>query len=76
MQTLVYQINIVPKWQIKGYENYFVSDKNKVHNLKTGRELKMQLKVYTKGYYLNSKFISLCVLRGLLVKIKTEKPPF
>lgn len=73
---LVYQINIVPKWQIKGYDNYFVSDKNKVHNLKTGKELKMQLKGYTKGYYLNSKFVSLFILRGLLTKIEKQNAPF
>lgn len=33
---LNYQTNIIPKWLIKNEPNYFVDDKNKVYNFKTG----------------------------------------
>lgn len=71
-----YQINIVPKWQIKDEPNYFIGTDNKVYNLKTGKKLQMQIKGYTKGYYLSGKFYSLKQLRLLLEKIRTEKIPF
>ncbi len=67
---LVYKPNIVPKWNIKTEENYFVASDNKVYNLKTKKKLQMQLKGYTKGYYLSGKFYSLIQLRKLLVKIE------
>lgn len=73
---LNYQTNIIPKWLIKNEPNYFVDDKNKVYNFKTGKPLQMQLKGYTKGYYLSGKFYSLIKLRPLLIKIKKEKLPF
>lgn len=71
-----YQINIVPKWQIKDEPNYFIGTDNNVYNLKTGKRLQMQLKGYTKGFYLSGKFYSLKQLKLLLDKIKTEKIPF
>ena len=71
-----YQINIIPKWHIKNEPNYFVDDKNKVYNLKTGKAIQMQLKGYTKGFYLSGKFYSLIKLRPLLVKYKKEYCPF
>ena len=72
----IYQINIVPKWQIINVPNYFIGNDNKVYNLKTGKKLQMQLKGYTKGYYLSGKFYSLKQLRLLLTKIKKEYSPF
>lgn len=71
-----YQINIVPKWEIVGHKLYFIDNENKVRNIRTGKVLQMQLKGYTKGYYLNGVFFSLKQLRLLLVKYKTEKLPF
>lgn len=71
-----YQINIVPKWSIFGYDLYFIDSDNKVRNIQTGKVLKMQLKGYTKGYYLSGKFLSLKQIRPLLKKYKVEKLPF
>ena len=73
---LNYQINVVPKWLIRGYDLYFVDSENKVRNIKTGKILQMQLKGYTKGYYLNGSFKSLKQVRYLLAKYKKEKCPF
>lgn len=72
----VYQYNIVPKWNIKNEENYFVASDSNVYNLKTKKKLQMQLKGYTKGYYLSGKFYSLTQLRKLLIKIDKINCPF
>ena len=72
----VYQQNIIPKWLIKDHDLYFIDTENKVRNKKTGKVLQMQLKGYTKGYYLNGRFYSLSQLRVLLVKFVKEKLPF
>ena len=71
-----YQINVIPKWHIKGYPLYFIDSENKVRNYNTGKVLQMQLKGYTKGYYLNGEFKSLHQIRTLLIKIIKEKLPF
>jgi hypothetical protein len=47
-----------------------------VRNINTGKMLQMQLKGYTKGYYLNGRFKSLKQIRKLLRKYKEEKLPF
>jgi hypothetical protein len=73
---LVYQYNIVPKWNIKNEGNYIVASDNNVYNLKTKKKLQMQLKGYTKGYYLSGKFYSLIQLRKSLVKIDKIDCPF
>ena len=65
---LIYQKNIVPKWIIKGYDNYIIASDKNIYNKKTRRKLKMQLKQYTKGYYLNGKFLSLSQIRKLITK--------
>ena len=75
-QMLHYQINIVPKWIIEGYQLYFIDDNNKVRNIRTGKVLQMQLKGYTKGYYLNGHFLSLTKIRTLLKKYTCEQLPF
>jgi hypothetical protein len=71
-----YQINIIPKWALKDHPLYFIDDKNKVRNIQTGKELRMQLKGYTKGYYLNGKFYSLKQIRLLLERYKEDQLPF
>lgn len=71
-----YQINIIPKWTITGHELYFVDSENNVRNIQTGKTLQMQLKGYTKGYYLNGRFKSLLQIRKLLIRYKEEKLPF
>lgn len=73
---ITYQINIVPKWLIKGHDLYFVDNKNLVRNIKTGKILQMQVKQYTKGYYLNGAFKSLKQIRPLLIRYKQNKLPF
>jgi len=73
---LVYQNKIVPKWHLKNEPNYLIASDNNVYNLKTKKKLQMQLKGYTKGYYLSGKFYSLLQLRKLLIKINKEICPF
>ena len=73
---IINQSKIVPKWSIKNEENYFVGSDNNVYNLKTKKKLQMQLKVYTKGYYLSGKFYSLSQMRNKLVKIEKINCPF
>ena len=73
---LIYQINIIPKWAILGFDLYFIDSENKVRNRKTGKILQMQLKGYTRGYYLSGKFYSIKKVRPLLIKFKEEKLPF
>ena len=73
---LIYQSKIVPKWKIEMQENYIVASDNNVYNLKTKKKLQMQLKQYTKGYYLSGKFYSLIQLRNQLEKINKIKCPF
>jgi len=71
-----YQLNIVPKWQIKNEPNYFISNENNLHNIKNGKKLQMQVKGYTKGYYLSGKFYSLKKLIELLIKTTKTNCPF
>lgn len=71
---IVYQINIIPKWAIDGYENYIFSTNKKLFNIKTGKEIKPTLKGYTVGYYLNGKFLS--KKRPLIKKYVTNNCPF
>ena len=71
-----YQFYVVPKWLIKDYPLYFFDDKKLLRNFNSGKVIKMQLKGYTKGYYLKGKFVSLKQLRPLLVRYKKEKLPF
>ena len=73
---ITYQINIVPKWIVKWHELYFIDDNNKMRNINTGKVLQMQLKGYTKGYYLNGKFLSLKQIRPLLEKYVENTCPF
>ena len=76
LQMIKYQQNIIPKWLIEGHQLYFIDDKNKVRNMKSGKVLQMQLKGYTKGYYLNGRFLSLKQIRPLLNRYVCEQLPF
>ena len=76
LQMFQYQINIIPKCLIDGYDLYFIDDKNKVRNIQSGKVLQMQVKGYTKGYYLSGKFLSLKQIRPLLKKYICETLPF
>ena len=76
LQMFQYQQNIIPKWLIEGHPLYFIDDKNKVRNTQSGKVLQMQLKGYTKGYYLNGKFLSLKQIRPLLNRYVCEQLPF
>ena len=76
LQMIKYQQNIIPKWLIEGHQLYFIDDKNKVRNMQSGKVIQMQLKGYTKGYYLNGRFLSLKQIRPLLKKYLCEQLPF
>lgn len=72
-----YHINIIPKWKIKGYENYIFGEDNNLYNSKTNRMLNMKVKGgYTKGYNLDGEFKSLAFIRPLLTKYIEDKCPF
>jgi len=70
------QINIIPKWKIKGFEDYFFCTEKKLYNAKRLKELKPKLKGYTVGYNLNGKFISRYKLRSLIEKYEEVYCPF
>ena len=76
LQMIDYKQIVVPKWVIKEYPDYFIDADDKLRNFKNGKILKMQLKGYTKGYYLNGCFKSLHQIRPLLVRYKEESLPF
>ena len=70
------EIIVIPKWKFDFTDTYFVCVNNKVFNIKTRKYLQMQLKGYTKGYYLHGKFYSLSKLRNHLFKIQRQYCPF
>jgi hypothetical protein len=57
------------KWTIDGYDNYCFAENKRCYNRTTGLEINMVLKGYTKGYNLNSRFLSLKQIRPLLKMI-------
>lgn len=61
---------IIPKWRFDFTDTYIIATDNKVYNLKTRKLLTMQVKGYTKGYYLHGKFYSNKILREQLVRIE------
>lgn len=54
------------KWNLEGFPDYFVADNNKVYHRRRRIEVRMKMKKYTKGFYLNRKFYSLYYLRKCL----------
>lgn len=71
---IIYQVHIIPKWIIN--DLYIIDSENKVRNIRTGKALQMQLKGYTRGYYLNGKFMSLKQIRARLRKCEEQVTPF
>lgn len=70
-------INNNADYFISDYDYYrFTHDLYHCYNLKIGKKLQMQVKGYTKGYYLSGKFYSLIQLRKLLMKIEKIDCPF
>ena len=57
------------KWNLEGFPDYFVADNNKVYHRHRRLEVRMTMKKYTKGFYLNRKFYILYYLRTCLKRI-------
>lgn len=70
------QKEIVIKWRIKGYEYYGFGEDKVLYNLKRSTKVKHCLKRYTKGFNLNSDFISETNLKPLLYIPKKINCPF
>jgi hypothetical protein len=71
---VVYQSKTIEiKWQISGHEHYGFGTDKKLYNIKTGKEIKLCLKAYTKGYNISGVFFTLNKLRTLLIRA-TEIP--
>lgn len=62
------------EWTLKGCPNYGVTNKGIIINLKRGTILKKTMVGYSKGYYIDGKFMTLSKLRKVL--IKKEFTPF
>ena len=60
----------IPKWSIKGYDDFYFCTNKKLHNTRTKRILKKRVKCCSIGYELNGKFITIKNLKPLLIKIK------
>jgi hypothetical protein len=63
-------------YTLKNYDNYGVTDRGIVINLKRCKILKRTVVGYSKGYYIEGKFITLTKLRTMLVKKPKIKCPF
>lgn len=73
---LIYQKVIIPKWVIEGHPLYFFAEDKKLYNFNTGKQIKMQLKGYTRGFYLNGRFYSLQQLKPKIKPYINAQPPF
>lgn len=61
----------IPKYAIKGFDNYYFTTENKLYNVKSKRISKQVVKGgLTRGYNLNGSFYSLKKLKPLLIKVK------
>lgn len=57
---LVYQQKTIEvAWEVEGFPGYGFGRDKLLYNLKTGYRLPMKLKVYTRGYYIAGRFVSL-----------------
>ena len=73
MKLTDYQFVFIPKWEIKGHEDYYFTTDKKLYNSKTNRIIKQGFKGgYSRGYVIDGKFITLNKLKKLLTKIKNE----
>lgn len=76
LQMTIKQPDIRIKWLIKGYDDYGFGEDDNLYNLKRNRKVKHCLKRYTRGFNLNSDFISETNLRPLLYIPKKQYCPF
>ena len=74
MQTISKTYNI--DWTLKDYPNYGVTSRGIIINLKRSTILKKTMVGYSKGYYIEGKFITLAKLRKLLIKKEKQECPF
>jgi len=61
--------------QIKEYPEYCF-EKKKLMNTQRGREVKMCLNNYTRGYYLRGKFVSFDRIKKMLIVPEIIECPF
>lgn len=72
--SITYTVEIT--YTIKGYENYVFDKLKNLHNRKTGRIIKQKYKNGMIGYYLNGKFMSIKIIKTLLIKPNKQYCPF
>ena len=70
MQQFENELVNIPKWFIKGYEDFFFCTNKKLHNTRTKRVLKKRVKCCSVGYELKGKFITLKNLRPLIIPVE------
>ena len=77
MQLTDYQFIFIPKYSLKGYDNYYFTTENKLYNSKTNRIIKQVVKGgYSRGYVIDGKFISLNKLKPLISRVKINSSIF
>jgi len=73
MKLTDYQFVFIPKWSIKGHDNYYFTTNRKMYNSKTNRVIKKVVKGgYSIGYVIDGKFTTLKNLKPLIKKIKNR----
>ena len=70
MSMGIENIEIIPKWSLDGFPDFFVAANNKIYRRGRGKAVNMVMKKYTKGFYLDRKFYSLMYLRKCLKRIE------
>tara|TARA_R110001632_G_scaffold137804_1_gene253402 strand:+ start:1359 stop:1625 length:267 start_codon:yes stop_codon:yes gene_type:complete len=71
MQLTDYQFVFIPKWEIKGHEDYYFTSLKELYNSKTNRIVKQVVKGgYSTGYVIDGKFKTLKKLNPLISKIE------
>ena len=68
--------NYVLKWQIKTLPHYKISEDKKVINCQTGRIIKETVVGYTRGFWIDRKFIAKKRLNEFIEIIPTYNLPF
>lgn len=69
IKRYILQVPVQRIWDIDGYDNYFFGDDNELYRITRRGELRCirrNMKRYTQGYVLKSRFYSLKQLRLLL----------
>ena len=72
MDLLNYQTINVPKWKIKGNENYFFNTNKELIKTESNKFVKKRVKGYSVGYTINGKFTTLKNLKPLIESIKPK----